>query len=130
MRYARKLTNMQLIMIWVLYVLLTLFALISDVQAREIVERDSFIDNKSTAAKEVILTDDRPVWLHGTAKGSFVTIGGKAAAAGLYSSKDGKVAFTVDNLGYLTAPVTDMTLDEVDEQFHEAMLDEDWDELE
>ncbi len=130
MRYARKFTNLQLIMMWILYTLLTLFALISDVQAKTIVERDSFIDSKSTAAKEVVLPDERSVWLHGTTKGSFVTMGGKAAPAGLYSSKDGKIAFTVDNLGYLTAPVTDMTVDEVDEKFHEAMLDEDWDELE
>ena len=117
-------------MMWILYTILTLFALISDVQAKTIVERDSFIDSKSTAAKEIILPDERTAWLHGTIKGSFVTIGGKAASAGLYSSKDGKIAFTVDNLGYLTAPVTDMTIDEVDEKFHEAMLDEDWDELE
>ena len=131
MRYAQKFTNLQLIMMWLLYFILTLYALIADVQAKPTVAQDSFIDNKSTAAKEIVLSDERSVWLHGTQKGSFVTIGGKAATAGLYSSKDGKIAFIVDNLGYLTAPITDMSLEEEPElePFQEAMLDDDWDEL-
>ncbi len=117
-------------MMWLLYFILTIYALIADIQAKEPV--DSYIDNKAVAAREIVLPDDRTAWLHGSVKGSFVTIGGKAAPAGLYSSKDGKVAFTIDNLGYLTAPVTDITPAEEanQEPFEEAMLNDEWNELE
>lgn len=57
-------------------------------------------------AFDVTLSDGSKIWLHGKSKGSIVTFAGMVAKAGLYSSSDGKIAFTVGEDGRLTAPVT------------------------
>jgi hypothetical protein len=105
MRYGQNLTNLQLFIAWVLYFVLVFIFLIMDAHASTPIDKS---ESSVPFAKSVELTDGRVLWLHGQQKGDFVTTNGKAATAGLYSSKDGKIAFTVDDLGYLTAPVTDL----------------------
>lgn len=59
-------------------------------------------DDSQEAAIEVLLSNNKKVWVHGSHKGAFVTKDGKAAAPGIYVSKDGKLKFKVDHLGHLT----------------------------
>lgn len=105
MPYSNKFINLQLLLAWFLYFFLIIAALITDVHAADKIRKSEI---KVPFAKEIVLSDGKVLWLHGQTKGSFVTSNGKAASSGLYSSKDGKVAFTVDGLGYLTAAVTDL----------------------
>jgi hypothetical protein len=65
-----------------------------------------FTGSKATSAQEVLLTDDRVAWIHGNEKGAGVTINGEKAEPGIYSSKDGNIAFSVDEEGNLKAPIT------------------------
>ena len=103
--------QVSLTLLWLSYLLLALFALIFEAEAKvypTFLTQD-FYKYKSVAAREVILTNGITAWLHGSTKGSLVTIAGNKAPEGTYSSKDGEIAFAVDDNGNLSAPVTNTT---------------------
>ncbi|MFI5141615.1 MAG: hypothetical protein ACHQII_04610 [Bacteroidia bacterium] len=122
MRIYFRSKQASLTLLWLGYLLLAVFALIFEVEAKTYPAFTSkdFYKYQAVAAREVILPNGIIAWLHGISKGSLVTISGNKAPEGLYSSQDGTVAFTVDGIGQLTAAITEII--PVVEQFDVAAL--------
>lgn len=107
MRASIRIKQVSLTLLWLSYVFLAIFALIFEAEAKTypVFLTQDFYKYKSVAAREVILLNGTTAWLHGTSKGALVTIDGNKAPEGPYTSKDGELAFAVDNNGSLLAPI-------------------------